>query len=376
MYYKFLISLIFILLARLSISAPVIPQKEASQREKSESQKTIDFLKAQGPKFAPSADKEDQIKQLIGYGNNALKLLYLGKLSLPSGEGGWAPRYKVEDYSKIQNAYMNNIVAMSWALFNKAVSKNNGFTGGAIVIEDKDKKLFNFLLNYVKGLNANVAAGINKIEYVSNNPYAYQRTSTHFKEIQDKAGYEQYGIEIRYMGSKGEVGPLAKLLPTNKVHLVFGNVTFNDHPLTFIKWEDHGLYGTVEAIKHLHGVFKSKENEIGRREKVSANLNNIFSNLIDILENIRPQLAVLAKSQRVIDGRNKLYPIRTMNLILDKIKDILPAPELPGYDISKNVIINKIKQDANKLNEALKNYDHMDLRRGDEVILDQNEISL
>ena len=150
---------------------------------------------------------------------------------------------------KPQNS-LENIINLQWALFSRAVSKQDGFLSGTIVLEDPDRKIFDFLNSY--------QARYNRI------------TSSHFKNAQAK-GLSNKGIDIPDFNLCQ--GPL----PGGKRHLLFGAL---DNGSTFLKWEDYGTK-FKQIGPHVAG-FLSKFASFGHdtedihRENVPKEINKYF----------------------------------------------------------------------------------------------------
>ena len=124
--------------------------------------------------------------------------------------------------TKSQEEYLNSIIALMWYLYNRALEKNQPFTEGTFVIQDKDFILYNFLLAYVIRFNPDLTGTVaDKPQLASFNPFAYARGSTHFKAEQynEKTGkgFIQYGIDVRF----GQLGASLPLLPVLKKAYVF-----------------------------------------------------------------------------------------------------------------------------------------------------------
>jgi hypothetical protein len=322
-----------------------------------------------------------QISQAISRGRARLKEIF-SQTTSNLGPALIRAQNNDIDFAKAQKAYLDAIINTQWALFADAVKKGQAFTGGTIVIEDPGKRYYNFLLDYAKATNKEIANKTAKVQHVSNNPYTYMRESTHFGEFKGKPGYEQYGIEMRLMQPNKKPGSLQGALPINKVHLVFGNVTVDQNtPLTFVKWENFGLYGTAQAIDHLKQLFKNKKAGIGRREDVPDQLHKDFSALLKGISSLYPEYTQIAKNLRiVIDGasRKSRYPVNviynTTQAILKRLNTRLPAALAP--DQKQLAAINQFKKQATALvqNIVKAGYDNLPLRRGNEVIITQQEI--
>jgi len=125
-------------------------------------------------------------------------------------------------------------------------SKDQGFLGGTIVIEDPNLLFFNYFLNYTKMVNPDIATVIEENEsqsqkgvFGSSNCFSYARKSSHFKEAQKIGkGYEQFGIDMRYYTPSPVKPKTQHFLPINKTQFLFGKLSYN---ISFIKFEHYGL---------------------------------------------------------------------------------------------------------------------------------------
>lgn len=303
------------------------PKAIAQQPEKD----TIKFLQGLAPAYKLEPNMVKFANDNIQKGKQYIKDIYAGKVKKFQGEP-----------NQMQRDYLESIIAISWYLFSKAVEKGQGFTGGTIVFEDKDFKVFNFLLHYVKQVNEDVKGGNYKAEYISLNCYGYPRHSTHFPELQNKDGYEQFGIDIR---KKGE-DVLRADLPSQKRHILFGKA---GNRLTFIKMELYGICGTnTDAINHLGQLFASKAAGISRREDMPKPYKKRYKELLE----------GLPKKDR--DKIQNWMKGKTVTL-----KNIYFA--LKPY--------NGIAAVGQFIKDLENDFDNLDLRRGNEVILKKRDIA-
>jgi hypothetical protein len=243
-------------------------------------------------------------------------------------DGGKQPAFN-------RQKYMQDIVNVLWCLYAIAVTKDQGFTHGVIVIEDPNQKLYNYFLEYVKHVNP---SGLTKKVTASTNPYAYARISTHFADAQKK--YTQYGIDIRLEDN----GKAKELLPGNGTHLLFGRL---DSTHFFIKMEDHGLYIKDGFVGHVGGFISS----VGR--KVGAALTG--GKTEDPLARKEHVPTAIKKEYEKICKDNKL------SAKAKTIKDMVVQSSKDG------VLISFVSKLAGR-------YDHLPLRYGNEVILMQQDL--
>lgn len=150
------------------------------------------------------------------------------------------------------NAYLRDIIALSWYLYSESINKKSPFADGSFIILDEDYKIYNFLMFYVRLRNNEVTCAFSTDQALrgSTNVFAYPRASTHFREEQvqdDTLNRRHYGIDIRL----DEKEATLDLLPTGKKHILFGLVgqtqvsdssnQVKNVPLLFIKFEDEGI---------------------------------------------------------------------------------------------------------------------------------------
>lgn len=268
------------------------------------------------------------------------------------------------DPSKIptdtQENYLKSLIALLWFFYSQALDKKQPFESGVFLIQDDQQfTIYNFFMNYVKRFGKDIS-GItlrgpvtrtlqgtiaDPALHASFTKFAYPRDSSHYNEIQKK--YRQYGIDVRF-GSKGNEMPL---LPGQKKHILFGIVDESKY-LIFFKPEDYGLYYTEGLIGHAKGYFESKLRQLGlteksnedrfsRRERIPkqfiADFKAIVKNDVSLPKNIKEDLIKRADQE----GIKILY---TQNLA--------QRPEYKAF-----------------VDKYSKEYDHLDLRTGREIIL-------
>lgn len=323
---------------QLSVEQLETEATEIETLSKGPSVSTVDFLKDQGPMYALNQENQDFAREHIKNGNtylNAITHNFLNKI----------PIKFTLPFQDIQRDYLNAIIAICWALFDRAVTQGNGFTGGTIIFEDKGYKVFNFLFDYAKKANTDLTNNSRDAKFVSQNCFAYERQSSHFPEMQKDFG--QYGIDIRF--GKGE---LEKLLPANKSHILFGKVASNNNKdLSFLKMEVYGLcVRDASVIKHGLNFFKGTRGKKGpsRREEVPQEVIALLEKMLS---------AVPSKTERKVlrDEIGKPVTIKNMYTTAKKIA------------VQKN---NPACNQAQLLVQYLEDtFDHLDIRRGNEVIL-------
>jgi hypothetical protein len=284
-----------------------------------------------------------------------------------------------------RRAYLEDIVAIVWALINESYLQEDFFQNGSFKIVDDNKLLYNFFVEYIK-LAGNVddlgkiaianfnMASINKGAY-----FVYDRTrfSTHYKN----ETIHQTGIDIRFESTEY---PLP-VLPNNMTHLIVGLINFKNHEYIFLKPEDHGLGDWYNALIHGLGQvpgFTSAPK--GFSEKIIP--ESLFIAFQDFFNSV-PENDLLtlgtdgAEATKAIDsftGSKKVptsqeLPISTMFNILQK--------ELTKYNI--NLIDNvpeesqlySLDRSGRILAEELGKFANANIRSGNEILLDINQIS-
>ncbi len=144
------------------------------------------------------------------------------------------------------------IVDIIWYLYAVALNKNQPFDHGTLVIKDSHFALYDLLISYVKLVNKRMTGTFSDTpSWISFNPFAYSRASTHFPVSQ--RSYRQYGIDVRF--KKNE--KVCSFLPSDKCHILFGIVDA-ELELLFIKLEHHGIYAYDGWFGHMHGFCSSR----------------------------------------------------------------------------------------------------------------------
>ncbi len=273
--------------------------------------------------------------------------------------------------TQTQEEYIESIIALMWYLFSTAINKDQGYIEGSFIIRDYNGKVFNFLMDYAKKVNKTLTGSI-KDSISTDNPFAYARLSSHFKQYQNK--YKVYGIDIR----KGAQGSALPLLPAEKRHILFNQI--EDGKTTFIKMENYGVYGLLEGtiphtkefiiaqakkIPTLRTQFGlgSDDDPLYRKERIPADFINKIKEILtkanypkqiqQIIETKVNQDGIQAISENYIEKNNQIFFPETVN------KQAQQA----------------FKQEIQKLRAQLtKEYDHLNYRYGREVILTPREL--
>lgn len=132
-----------------------------------------------------------------------------------------------------QAEYLNGIIDLMWFLYDKAVEKNQVYDEGTCIVQDTDRRFYDFLLNYVKLVNPDIKGTIeDPAQKISWNHYAYSRASSHF--VLQQRNNRHYGIDIRFPGAI----QAQALLPAQKSHILFGVISDD---CIFIKLENVGI---------------------------------------------------------------------------------------------------------------------------------------
>ena len=247
-----------------------------------------------------------------------------------------------------QREYLQQIIEASWAIYNKAVEKKQGFKRGTIVLIDPRYAFFNFLFNYGCFVNPRMGTG-SVPRLISENLYAYPRISTHFPEQQLK-NQKQYGIDIRF--NDGDAQPL---LPARKTHFLFGKLVHAQMPLMFIKFEPFGLsYRKSEMVKHLGKAIEKTEKDI--TGKHIAHLSRREDVPKEVISRINALKSKLTKTEKKLISKRPF-----INYISSWYQEAKRLSEQgQPYSLQAKRLVHFLEG----------KYDHLDIRRGNEVIID------
>jgi len=281
-----------------------------------------------------------------------------------------ANNYKYSRTSKSHKEQLEDIINISYYFFSEALAKNQVYDEGSFVIHDKNFRIYEFLMDYVKSCNQNVTGTIKDPAFFkANNPYAYPRISTHHKKSQKK--FRQYGIDIRFSPDH----PLQTLLPNHKAHILFGKIN-EQKELLFFKIERYGLVFTSEFLGHTYELIRSQSKKIAKKIPF---INSVFAN--DEHPSFRCEYIPHSFKQRcqeifdetkktVISCGNEL--LKNLSLVQDEcashgiyfLYELGQQPEIPEeLSLSINKYIHELAQEL----------DHLQLRTGREVIIGQKE---
>ena len=184
-------------------------------------------------------------------------LLECVKIYLPGGPS-------VPGNEKIQ-ACIETFVSIIWALVDLAWQRSDKFTRGAIIIEDKDKKIHDYLeklILFCAGVNrrSDLNNGIYTI-FGSNIGYTRLGQSSHFSNRQ----LTHYGFDARFESQSFAL----PVLPFGMTHVLFGRaLTHTGEEVTFIKPEEAGIADIRSLFLHTYYYFAPiPAHKILRREK-------------------------------------------------------------------------------------------------------------
>lgn len=187
-----------------------------------------------------------------------------GGMSLLTG-----PSFKQTNH---QQAYLESIICVVWALAEKAFQRNDILDRGAFIIPDDEFRLLKFLENYclfVSGCQTLEEFVIAKNPLFTSN-LAYSRThknwlglslSSHFTQGRT---HFQAGIDCRF-GPSEQAMPY---FPFSMSHILFGKVkTHNGNSISFFKPEPSGLADYRSLFSHGFEYFWDTQGSYLRREK-------------------------------------------------------------------------------------------------------------
>jgi len=265
-------------------------------------------------------------------------------------------------------ATAENIRDLTTFLMAKANEKGATFSEGAFSIEDPGHRLRDFL---------------------DSSPEVYQRPSSHIDGFQDTPGGGHRGIDMLD-------GPT---LPYGKATVLYGALNAGTEGLPgndrlFLKMEEHGCRlssGSVrrdpggpadrpmrfwrdlqQTLGHAMGFFRTALRGISggrlfpnapdsRKERIPTDLSRQYKGLIETMT--RAGKNDLADLLRTNSPTSKSQGLRTMLANLDAVlgQDTLTEGERATVKGLRDTIASR--------------YDHLDVRIGDEVVLNQDELS-
>ncbi len=237
---------------------------------------------------------------------------------------------------KNSETYFDTLVSLAWGIYDRAVEKDGGFYDGTIVILDPDGRIFSFLHTYAHRMWDNTTY---ESRYATTKCHGYPRHSTHFPEEK----ITQWGIDMRAPSGKG----LEALLPTGKRHILFGKLSSGR---TFLKFEEYGLcvrdgsivahgLGYVRSI--VRKVTATNDGKYTRREDIPHWVSKLYRKFV---HKAARHTVTIPKNPHSI---HEMY--RTAQLVQD---------------------VSCLKKRARKfIKELEEHFDHLHIRRGNEVIM-------
>lgn len=266
-----------------------------------------------------------------------------------------------------QQEYLNSIISIGWHLYDLALQKGQGFMEGTFILEDRNFKLYNFLMEYTKQQNTDIKDDLqDPLLHVSENPFAYSRDASHYVHLKNQ--FRSYGIDIRF-GADQEAQPL---LPALKRHILYSKIDQDVDNLIYIKFENFGICkkDVAKHTKEYLGAQLGKNNIFARSIRTIAYYCNYTipadSDGSNRKERLVPEFidainAAITHEASFTNEQKKLY-MGYANLEGFKALYFTPITGLP----SVRALIQKYENDPKK-------YDHMRWRTGQEVIHGQNE---
>lgn len=178
------------------------------------------------------------------------------------------------DHSHVRREILASIIAISWALYNRAIiEQNKVMDRGSFAIHDPEYRLYNYLLNYIKLATRNSSPGF----FLGANDFGYDRNPREHRSSHYREDIKQHGGDIRLWGG----GPALPLLPNEATTYLFGSIDRNDMPFFWIKFEEFGLGNWLESINHLFcflraghvqpsNVYREKDIPLAMRQAYTA----------------------------------------------------------------------------------------------------------
>lgn len=162
-------------------------------------------------------------------------------------------------------ARVETFVCLVWALVDLSWFQGDKFNRGAIIIQDKDGRLHDYLEQltlYCAGVNdsANLNDGVYTL-FGSNIGYNRYGKSSHFVGRQ----ISHYGFDARFEPESFAL----PILPFFMTHILFGRCqTHTGERITFIKPEEAGLADIRSLVYHAYNLFAPiSDAQILRRER-------------------------------------------------------------------------------------------------------------
>ncbi|WP_010298597.1 hypothetical protein [Candidatus Odyssella thessalonicensis] len=213
-------------------------------------------------------------------------------------------------------ARVETFVSIVWALVELSWQQGDKFNRGAIIIEDKDRRLHDYLENLTV-----YCAGVTKSEELSDGVYnlwgsniGYSRMakSSHFVGRQ----LTHYGFDARFEPESFAL----PVLPFGMTHVLFGRVLNHaGQEVTFLKPEEAGMADLRSLFYHTYCLFAPiPESKILRREKdVPRLLAREAMELIRLIEINRDNLDGLKNDESLWAAVDKMKSEQFNRLLLE-----------------------------------------------------------
>ena len=296
------------------------------------------------------------------------------------------------------------IIDLCWYFYGRASGKNSSFLSGIIFIEDKDYKVFRMLSLFGYPRCFPLHSLGNKMQFpvtwtlgsthlasyidycIRNSPWSLPEQSVPIQMSHTKhgIGYDQVGIDLWSESMNEHLDLSNQMLPFAKRHILIGKIPLK-HPsmsdYIFIKMESYGTGSPTDIIKHTlrYGVYltKEKHTENTRREEIDRLLFKQFEVLLkSISTEINEKIIKIdiknCLERAKVKGVSTIYSVCKdilikINTTVTKYMTIDSYSKLfPLYErVYKFVMTDILTTSFN---------DHLTIRFGQEVILDQQEL--
>lgn len=238
-----------------------------------------------------------------------------------------------KDKLSYQRAYLESVVSVVWALYSYCYQEGQGFVRGALVLEDQESRIHDFLEKY-----ACFAVGVQRPDQIS---YAISPKCSNFAYRRDYTGGSShfvgrtktlYGIDARFSMGSFALG----VFPFQMSHLHFGRVRNHvGEEVTFIKLEEYGLGDNRSFARHAMNFAASGLSDGCRREK---------DLLPEIAESASALLALLIEDSKNSHYQDRVYAL--FNKLEQDKYDRLMGIEVKPFN--ECVVWNIVKPDIFK----------------------------
>lgn len=247
--------------------------------------------------------------------------------------------------------HLKAIVNLVWYFYSLAALKGQDFTQGTFAINYNQELIFKFLDSYEDKYSR---TGL--VIYGLELPIKF---SSHYKEHKN---LKQFGLDIPHELRK-EI-----MLPKSMTHILFGLIPDG---VLFLKPEDHGIANSKDFLDHsisfvqaqLRKVCGAGDEQNGmQKERVPEDLIQKWHSLFEKYNSVD-----IDKDQRNKDFKEgKEFGIA-------KMLGILKNSKIFNFD---NQTENQIKAKIEFINYIECKFDNIESRKGNEVILSQNDFNL